>query len=127
MKRKLRRGRPPKDRRWTLSIAAAIDYRGSFDDQLTFVFRGCPHELVTTVFRYLCGHGNGIARSARITEEHDPIRRNGKGYWRIAAQLTEPNFDFCTLDDMKILVEAFLRRSHPCTVQWFPYDKFLNI
>ena len=122
-----KRGRPLKDRRKHLLIAASIDYRGVDDDQLFFVFRGAGQQMLTKVFSYLVGRGHGIAREVVITEEHDCIRRNGKGFWRIAVEIVEPNFHFCSLDDMKILIEATLRRLHPCTVHWLPIAKFLNV
>lgn len=125
--RRTKRGRPQKDKSRHALIAAAIDYRGPHDDILTFVFRGTSFETVSRVFSFLIGGGNGIAKKATVTEEHDIIRRNGKGYWRIAVEITEPNFDFCSLDSMRILIEAGLRRLHPCTVHWLPLDKFLNV
>ena len=125
--RRTKRGRPQKDKSQHALIAAAIDYRGPHDDILTFVFRGTSFETVSRVFSFLIGGGNGIAKKATVTEEHDIIRRNGKGYWRIAVEITEPNFDFCSLDSMRILIEAGLRRLHPCTVHWLSIDKFLNV
>ena len=125
--RRTKRGRPQKDKSRHALIAAAIDYRGPHDDILTFVFRGTSFETVSRVFSFLIGGGNGIAKKATVTEEHDIIRRNGKGYWRIAVEITEPNFDFCSLDSMRILIEAGLHRHHPCTVHWLPLDKFLNV
>lgn len=122
-----RRGRPPKDRRLNLNIAVAIDYRGLHDDELFFVFRGAHEQLIVSAFQFLVGRGAGIASEAMVSTEHDCIRRNGKGYWRIAVQIVRPNFDFCSLDDMKLLIEATLHRLHPCTVTWFSIDKFLNI
>lgn len=124
---KRKRGRPLKDRRKHLQIAATIDYRGTDDDVLTFVFRGVGQQLITKVFQYLVGHSHGIAREAVVTEEHDIIRRNGKGYWRIAAEIHDPNYHFASLDDMQLLIEATLRRLHPCTVHWMPIEKFLNV
>lgn len=122
-----RRGRPPKDRRQQLNIAVAIDYRGLHDDELFFVFRGATEQLIISAFQFLVGCGAGIASEAKVSTEHDCIRRNGKGYWRIAVQIVKPNFDFCSLDDMKLLIEATLHRLNPCTVTWFTIDKFLNI
>lgn len=127
LKFRLKMGRPMKDNRRHALIAAAIDYRGPHDDVLTFVFRGTSFDLVSRVFSFLIGKGNGIAKKATVTEEHDIIRRNGKGYWRIAVELSEPNFDFCSLDSMRILIEAGLHRQHPCTVHWLSLDKFLNV
>lgn len=127
LKFRLKRGRPTKDNRPHALIAAAIDYRGPHDDVLTFMFRGTSFDLVSRVFSFLIGKGNGIAKKATVTEEHDIIRRNGKGYWRIAVELSEPNFDFCSLDSMRILIEAGLHRQHPCTVHWLSLDKFLNV
>ncbi len=116
-----------KDERRHILIAATIDYRGENDDILTFVFRGASVDLMTKVFTYLIGKGHGIASAAKVTEEHDIIRRNGKGYWRVAVELREPNFDFCSLPDMQILIEAVIRRLHPATVHWLTLDKFLNV
>ncbi|WP_288056949.1 hypothetical protein [Xylanibacter rodentium] len=128
MKRKLyHRGRPPKDRRICLSIAATIDYRGDNDDELVFVFRGAYKQLVIDTFRFLVGRGDGIAAGAEVLIEHDCIRRNGKGFWRIAVSMIRPNFHFCSLKDMTLLIEATLHRLHPCTVTWFTINKFLNI
>lgn len=129
MKQQVRRkrGRPLKDRRKHLLIAATIDYRGQNDDQLFFVFRGAGQKLITEVFRFLIGNSYGIAREAVISEENDIIRRNGKGYWRIAVEIRKPDFFFCSLNDMRILIEATLKRLHPCTVHWLTIDKFLNV
>ena len=107
-------GRPLKDRRRHLLIAATTDFRGPDEDQLFFLFRGASHRLLSDVFRFL-------------TEEHDTIKRNGKGYWRMAVKLCEPNYHFCSLDDMRILIDAAFHRHHPCSVHWLTIDKFLNV
>ncbi len=121
------RGRPLKDRRKHLFIAATVDYRGANDDQLFFVFRGASQRLIAEAFKFLIGKGNGIAREAVITEEHDIIHRNAKGFWRIAVEIREPNFIFCALEDQKLLIEATLKRLHPCTLHWLTIEKFLNV
>lgn len=123
MKHRCKRGRSGRH----ALIAATIDYRGTNDDILTFVFRGSSFDTVSRVFQFLIGGGNGIAKKATVSEEHDIIRRNGKGYWRIAVEISEPNFNFCSLDSMQVLIEATLRKQHPCTVHWLPLDKFLNV
>ena len=120
-------GRPLKDRRRHLIIAATTDFRGPNEEQLFFLFRGASHRLLSDVFRFLIGNGNGIARQVVITEEHDTIKRNGKGYWRMAVKLCEPNYHFCSLDDMRILIDAAFHRHHPCSVHWLTIDKFLNV
>ena len=126
--RKLRkRGRPLKDRRRHLLIAAAVDYRGKNDDQLFFLFRGCGLQLIQRTFQYLVGRGHGIAEKAVVHEETDIVHRNGKGYCRLAVELLTPNFHFTSLDDMKILIEATLKRLHPCTFHWLNINKFLNV
>lgn len=122
-----KRGRPLKDNRKHIYVAATIDYRGVNDDQLFFVFRGASFHLISQTFCSLIGKGGGIAREAVVSEEHDVVRRNGKGYWRIAVEIREPNFLFASLDDQKILIEAMLKRLHPCTFHWLPIDKFLNV
>lgn len=123
MRRK--RGRPPRQTCW--NIAASVDYRGVDDDQLTFVFRGVPFRTVSRVFRQLIGNGHGIAQGARVEEETDVVRRNGKGYYRVAAQMKEPNFHFASLDSQKILIEALFHREHLCNVTWMTYSRFLNV
>jgi len=122
-----RRGRPRKDRRPHYLIAATVDYRGPDDDQLTFVFRGLTMSMLRKAFTYLVGQQNGIARQVIIIEEHDIIRRNGKGFWRLAVSVHDPNYQFASLDDMKLLISGVLTRLYSCTVRWFPIDKFLNI
>lgn len=122
-----KRGRPPEDNRRHIQIAATVDWRGTEDNQLFFLFRNVPCAVLQQTFRQLIGNGNGIASDARIFEEHDLIRRNGKGYWRWAVEIIEPNDHFCTIDDMKVLIEAFFHRLHPCTVRWFDIETFLNI
>ncbi len=122
-----RRGRPPKDRRLHLFVAATIDYRGEQDDQLTFVFRGASQQLLEQVFRHLIGRGYGIAREAVVREETDIVRRDGKGYYRVAVRLTTPNYDFCSLNDMQLLIEATMKRLHPCTLHWMTLGRFLNV
>ncbi len=123
----VKRGRPVTDKRKHISIAATIDYRGADDSQLFFLFRNSPQSLVEEVFRFLIGKGNGIAKKAVVSEEHDVVRRNGKGYWRIAVELFNPNTYFCSIADMKILIESVFRRLYPCTFCWMSIDKFLNV
>lgn len=122
-----RRGRPRVQRYLHSFIAAAIDYRGEHDE-LVYLFRGCTHAACVKVFDWLVGGGRGIARSAIVTEEHDVVRRNGFGYWRIAVSLCEPNYTFATFESQKILIEAaFKRHLSPCRFQWLTLDKFLNV
>lgn len=122
-----RRGRPRVQKSLHSFIAATVDYRGEHDEQV-YIFRGCTHVECVKVFDWLVGGGRGIARSAIVTEEHDIVRRNGFGYWRIAVSLREPNYTFATLDSQKILIEAaFKRHLSPCRFQWFSIDKFLNV
>lgn len=122
-----RRGRPRVQKSLHSFIAATVDYRGEHDEQV-FIFRGCTHVECVKVFDWLVGGGRGIARSAIVTEEHDIVRRNGFGYWRIVVSLREPNYTFATLDSQKILIEAaFKRHLSPCRFQWFSIDKFLNV
>lgn len=122
-----RRGRPRVQKSLHSFIAATVDYRGEHDEQV-YIFRGCTHVECVKVFDWLVGGGRGIARSAIVTEEHDIVRRNGFGYWRIAVSLREPNYTFATLDSQKILIEAaFKRHLSPCRFQWFSLDKFLNV
>lgn len=122
-----KRGRPPLVRTLHSFVAASVDIRGE-DEEPTFLFRGCTQKSVVAVFDWLVGNGNGIARSATVTEEHDPIRRNGYGYWRYAVALHSPNYTFASLDAQKILIEAaFKRHISPCRFRWLPIDKFLNV
>ena len=122
-----RRGRPRVQKSLHSFIAATVDYRGEHDEQV-YIFRGCTHVECVKVFDWLVGGGRGIARSAIVTEEHDIVRRNGFGYWRIAVSLREPNYTFATLDSQKILIEAaFKHHLSPCRFQWFSIDKFLNV
>ena len=122
-----RRGRPRVQRYLHSFIAAAIDYRGEHEE-LVYLFRGCTHAVCVKVFDWLVGGGRGISRSAIVTEEHDVVRRNGFGYWRIAVRLCEPNYTFATPDAQKILIEAaFKRHLSPCRFQWLTLDKFLNV
>lgn len=110
-----------------MRIAASIDYRGENDDRLFFLFREPPSSLLKEAFDFLVCDGRGIAKKAVVTEEHDVVRRNGKGYWRKAVEMVEPNFFFCGLEDVKVLIESALRRLHPCSLQWMDIDKFLNV
>lgn len=111
-----------------MPIAASVDYRGDNDDELTFVFRGASQELITETFAQLVGTTSGIARGATVTTEHDCIRRNAKGFWRVAVRMSEPDFRFASLDTQRTLIERTLRRLYrACTVTWFPYQQFLNI
>ena len=108
-------------------VAATVDFRGEHDTPV-YLFRGCTHAACVKIFDWLVGGGRGIARSAIVTEEHDVIRRNGYGYWRVAVRLREPNYTFATIDSQKILVEAaFKRHLSPCRFRWFSIDKFLNL
>lgn len=122
-----RPGRPLKDRRKHLTVAATTDYRGTNDDQLCFLFRGAPRKVISDTFHFLVGNGKGIAAKASISEESDILRRNGKSYWRTIVQMSEPNFHFASLEEQKLLIASAMNRHHPCTLQWLPLDKFLNI
>lgn len=122
-----RRGRPRKDRRLFLWIAGTVDYRGINDDVLTFVFRGVPVCLVRKAFQHLCGNGNGIAEGFEVRCETDIIRRNGKGYNRVAVTMQNPDYHFASLESQKILIEATFKRLNPCSFKWFTIDEFLNI
>ncbi len=122
-----RRGRPAKDRRPFLKVAAAVDWRDDDGEALFFLFRGPSVGLVRSVFRVLVGGGRGIARRAVVSQEHDAVRRIGKGYWRVAVKVVEPNFHFSSLDDMKILIEALMRRANPCSLKWMNINDFLNV
>lgn len=109
-------------------IAASVDYRGANDDELTFVFRGAPFRLIQQVFAHLINNGHGIAREAIIEEETDIVRRNGKGYYRVAVAMIEPDYFFASLDCMKLLIEQAVMRLYPrCKFQWFALDEWLNI
>ena len=122
-----RRGRPRVQRYLHSFIAAAVDYRGEHDE-LVYLFRGCTYDACVKVFDWLVGGGRGIARAAIVTEEHDVVRRNGFGYWRIAVILREPNYTFATFESQKILIEAaFKRHLSPCRFQWLTLGKFLNV
>lgn len=121
-----RLGRPPKDRRRFIRVAAAVDYRGDDDAQLCFLFRGAPISLVADAFRFLVADGKGIAKAVEVRSEHDALRRMGKGFWRIVAEVREPDLFFCSIHDMQLLIASWFRRHHPCSVAWMPIDRFLN-
>ena len=127
MSRFAKRGRPRKDRRLHRLVAAAVDYRGINDDQLTFLFRNVDRDVLIQTFQFLVGRGHGIAAKAVVTEEHDIIRRNGKGYWRYAVEIREPNFSFASLEDMQLLISARISKAQPASVRWFNIQQFLNI
>lgn len=107
-------------------IAIAIDYRGKDDNHLTFLFRGVSWSQLVSTFTFLVGKGYGIAQDAVLYLDNDIVSRNGKGSFYYAVELSEPNLQFSSLDDMKILIESQLVK-YGCGVTWFKVDKFLNI
>lgn len=118
-------GRRKKDRSLKMNIAATVDYRGVDDKKLSFLFRGCGQDRVKEAFSYLVGNKYGVCQSARIYEEQ-PLPLRPLLQYDVVAEINEPNWDFCSLDDMKILIEGTLRRLHPCTVDWMKVNDFLN-
>lgn len=114
------------DREYQYHIIYAIDYRGNNDDVLTFVFEGAIWDAITSVFRFLCCP-NGIAQGFTQYEEHAPKWRQKKGYRRIAVEINHPNFDFASLDDMRILVESRLQAEMNCKITYYKdYEEFIN-
>lgn len=118
-------GRPKKDRRYLRNIAATVDYRGLNDEILSFVFRGCEYKWVKEAFAFLVGNKYGVCQSAKIYEEQ-PMPLRPRLQYDVVAEINKPNWDFCSLGDMQILIEGTLRRLHPCTVSWMKVNTFLN-
>jgi len=111
-----------------MCIAYCIDWRGRDNNRLTFVFRGATSSLLAEVFGYLAPlNGKGIAKDYDMYPEHDCCHRNGKGYRRIAVELVEPDFFFCGIDDMCLLLEARLHAETECSVTRLTLEKFLNV
>lgn len=109
-------------------VVYSIDYRGDDDNILTFVFMGAYWDAITKVFRFLCGP-NGIAKGFAQYEEHACIMRNGKGYRRICVEIDTPNYNFASLEDMRLLIEARVHNEqYPCKIKYYSdYEKFINI
>ena len=126
MKKLCRRGRPQKDSYRPLHVVAVVDDRDAQDGEVCFQFRGANRQLLTRTFDYLIGCGHGIAQRVTVREAHDVIRRIGKNLQRIEVTLHEPNFRFASLSDMKLLIEATLKRLYPCHFQWLNLTKFFN-
>jgi len=123
--RRAKIGRPLKDRRKHVRIIATWEEEDNGRD-IRYHFRGITKMVLHKAFTFLIGNGNGIARSFRIWEQHDVIRRNAHGFWRVTVAITEPNHHFCSLESQRLLIESTVRRLHPCTLHWTDLDRFLN-
>ena len=112
-----------------IRVAAAIDWRWSRLNrkQLWFVFRGLPHPLAVKVFKSLVGKRHAIAGSAYIKSEHDIMRRNCHGFYRVAVMIIAPDWHFSELETMKTLIAGTISRLHPSRVKWLKLKDFLNI
>lgn len=91
------------------------------------MFKGAPAWMVGRVFAFLCARGNGCARDFRITEGHDPIRRQGRCYHRLMVTLEDYHQRFAAPKDIMLLIESLLKQMTagklmPCAV-----DDFINI
>lgn len=130
--RDIRRRRP----RWQydyghrfIRVAAAVDWRINHKDksQLWFVFRGLPYTLTIKVFRSVVGKRHSIARRALIKAEHDIKRRNRHGYYRMAVMMVAPDWQFSTIETMKVVISGIITRLHPSRVKWVAIKDFLNM
>lgn len=109
-------------------IAYSIDYRGINEEHLSFIFRGADVETLLKVFSFLCPiNGGGIAKNFKLKQEHDVCYRQGKGYWRFAVILYEPNLAFTSIEDISLLVEARMKAEIKCEIIKLPLDDFLNV
>ena len=120
-----RRGRP-----WALpavNIAWCYDWRGENDDQLTFMFKGAPAQMVGKVFTFLCAAGNGCAKDFSIEEGHDPVRRQGHCYHRLLVTLKEYQQHFASPKDMMILIESQFRQLSSGKLMPCGVDEFINL
>ena len=107
-----------------VNIAWCYDWRGKKDDELVFMFKGAPADMLKDVFRFLCAGGSGCAKGYVIEYDHDPVRRQGHCYHRLMVKLMEWNEHFASPQDMMLLIEARLRKKtsgslKPCMVQTF--------
>lgn len=114
-----------KEKPLRLNIAYAIDYRGPDDDQLTFVFIGVDSITVGKVFQWLIA-GGYVAKGFMLTDEHACVYRNGKHYWRVSAQMDQPNMEFVSVDDMCLLIESRFKAMQHYITRISNYNKFLN-
>lgn len=110
-------------------MAASVDWRVNHKEkrQLWFVFRGMPYPLAIKVFKAVVGKRHSIARRALIKAEHDIKRRNCHGYYRMAAMMVAPDWQFSTIESMKVLISGIISRLHPSRVKWVDIKVFLNM
>lgn len=110
-------------------MAACVDWR--YDrrnrEQLWFVFRGAPLSLIVKVFRSIVGNKHSFARGAYVRQEHDVIRRNRHGYYRLAVMIIAPDWQFARLETMKAVIAGMIARTHPSGVKWLNLHDFLNV
>lgn len=112
-----------------IRVAASVDWRVNHKEkrQLWFVFRGMPYPLAIKVFKAVVGKRHSIARRALIKAEHDIKRRNCHGYYRMAAMMVAPDWQFSTIESMKVLISGIISRLHPSRVKWVDIKVFLNM
>ena len=108
-------------------IAFTYDWRGRDDDRLVLLFKGATEPILRSVFDYLCGDGAGMARGYELREAHDVERLWRHRYERIEIWLDGYNDRFASLADSLTLVEARLRATVPCEVDFYLIEDWLNL
>lgn len=111
------------DRR--MRVAYTIDYRGDYDDQLTFLFIGANYRIIKLVFRWLIMHR--VIKRAWYTVEENPYPRNGHHDWRDVITVEGLDEHLCTLDSLCLLIERrFHEEAWMYCCRRLPLQKFLN-
>ena len=93
----------------------ATTYEGAHEDVLTFVFVNAQQWWIDSIFEQLCKGEYGIAKGYEILDGidrynyHRPVRwRQGHAMWRVEVAIDELNGRMFSVDDVCVLVEAFL-------------------
>lgn len=110
-----------------LRMAYSIDMRGDDEDIPVLVFIGDPDgHALHEAFAWLV-KGGRVAKGFTMEPEHPPVWRNGHAYLRWAITLSQPDYSFCSIETIRLLVESRLQAAGHSATFFSDYVKFINL
>ena len=108
------------------NIVYTLDWEGFDEDIPIFLFCGATKEILMNVFKWLYQGGN-VMRGFKYRSRNKGVWLNGKSYWYQEIEMIERNDRFCSLDELKLLIESRVRAEGHHITFVKDVNKFLNM
>lgn len=102
----------------------AIDWRGTNQDKLCFVFHGATKPMLVNVFDLFKGN---LYKDYSVGFETMPAMLQGKCYANRVVSIKEPNQNMLNVEEWPMLIKKLIEDNYRWSVTYFQnYEKFLN-